>query len=139
MLDSLQSLNLVCLFTAFMWMSYIPAVFYSNGTSAKLYLDGVWKKMQYDDEKILRVPSPAWAIRAQAAHKNAVENLVIFAPLVILCHIKGVGADMPAFVYLLARLVHFAGQIIGPNLPAVRTLAFAVGWMACVAMGLLLL
>jgi len=41
-------------------------------------------------------PHSAWAERAILAHKNAVENLVVFAPLVIATHILGMGTSLTA-------------------------------------------
>jgi uncharacterized MAPEG superfamily protein len=70
---------------------------------------------------------PAWAERARRAHSNAVENLAVFAPLVIIAALMG--ASTPATllaskVYLGARLVHYIVYTAG--IPVVRTLAFVV-------------
>ena len=139
MLSSTDSLTYVILYTLMMWMPYIMAQFYSNGTFSLAYLDGVWKKMSYDDPKLMRVPPPAWADRAARAHLNAVENLVIFAPLVLMAQAKGIDVDLMAQTYLIARILHYPAQCIGPHMPAVRTLAFATGWAACVMMGVMLI
>ena len=82
--------------------------------------------MQYCDEELMRVPSPKWAYRAKEAHRNAVENFVVFAPLVILCIQAGIDVDGPATVYLYARLLHFPLQIIA--FPVTRTAIWSVGW-----------
>ena len=132
-LAALQSLTFVIMYTLLMWLPYIVAQFFANGTASKLWMDGVLKKLSYD-EKQMRVPPPAWAERATRGHRNAVENLVVFAPLVLIADRVGVNVDLPASVYLIGRLVHFPAQAIGPALPAVRTLAFAVSWAACVLM-----
>jgi len=79
------------------------------------------------------------AERAKAAHSNAVENLVMFAPLVFLCADAGIDADAPAFVYLIARLIHFPAEIMGPRLPMVRTLAFGLGWAMTIVMASMLI
>ena len=76
-------------------------------------------------------PHNAWAERAIAAHRNAVENLVLFAALVLTAHAAGISTDLTAgaaMIYFFARLAHFIIQTIG--IPVVRTLAFAVG-MVC--------
>ena len=65
-----ESAAYVAIFTLLMWLPYMTAEFVSNGTMGYLYLDGVWKKMLYDDEKHMRVPMPAWAVRAKAAHRE---------------------------------------------------------------------
>jgi len=72
----------------------------------------------------------AWAERAIAAHRNAVENLVVFAALVLTANIAGVSSTLTAgaaAVYFFARLAHFVIQTAG--IPALRTLAFAAGWV----------
>jgi uncharacterized MAPEG superfamily protein len=60
-------------------------------------------------------PSPndkvqsAWAQRMMAAHTNAVENLVIFAPLVLVTQALGIATTITAFacaLYFWSRLVH---------------------------------
>jgi len=66
-----------------------------------------------------------------AAHDNAVENLVIFAGLVLAAHALGIsnGATATAcVVYFWARVVHLAAYTFA--VPWVRTLAFAVGFFA---------
>ena len=124
-------------YTLLMWMAYIGAECVSNGTVNYLWLDGLWKKMQYCDEEFMRVPSPKWALRAKEAHRNAVENLVVFAPLVILCGNAGIDVDTPASIYLYARLLHFPAQVIA--FPVTRTAIWAVGWMASFYLAVLLL
>ena len=139
MLTSMRSLTYVVLLTALMWTPYIADQCYANGQAQFLWLDGLWTKMQYADEKKLHVPMHPWAARAAAAHKNAVENLVLFAPLVFLCHIAAVDADLPALVYLVGRLFYWPMAVLGPTLPVGRTLAFGVGWLACIWMVCLVL
>jgi uncharacterized MAPEG superfamily protein len=76
-------------------------------------------------------PQSPWAQRLMKAHANAVENLVVFAPLVLLAQIVGVtGAAIAtaAAVYFWARVVHALAYTLG--IPWVRTLAFAVGFFA---------
>ena len=72
---------------------------------------------------------PGWAQRAARAHQNAIENLVLFAALVLLAQAQGVAPSLLAAVteaYFFTRLVHFIVYTAG--LPALRTLTFAVGW-----------
>ena len=121
------SVAYVCVYTLLMWMAYIGAECVSNGTVNWLWLDGLWKKMQYCDEELMRVPSPKWALRAKEAHRNAVENLVVFAPLVIFCTNAGINVDTPASIYLYARLLHFPAQIFA--YPVTRTAIWSVGWV----------
>src|SRR5690242_10326652 len=54
-------------------------------------------------------PQSAWADRLMAAHGNAVENLVVFATLVLTAHALGIANPTTAFacaLYFWARLVH---------------------------------
>jgi uncharacterized MAPEG superfamily protein len=76
-------------------------------------------------------PQSPWATRLMKAHANAVENLVVFAALVLAAHAAGVsnGATAGAcMVYFWARIVHVAAYTFA--VPWVRTLAFAVGFFA---------
>jgi uncharacterized MAPEG superfamily protein len=53
-------------------------------------------------------PIAAWAERLKAAHYNAVENLVVFAALVLVAHAAGVSDEatrMSAVVYFWARQI----------------------------------
>ncbi len=63
------------------------------------------------------------------AHANAVENLVIFAPLVIAIDISGVNSQVTAvacIVYFFARLAHFI--LYSLKVPFFRTVAFLIGF-----------
>jgi uncharacterized MAPEG superfamily protein len=76
-------------------------------------------------------PQSAWAVRLQKAHGNAVENLVVFATLVLTAHAAGVSGGATEFaaqLYFWARLVHAVAYTLA--WPWVRTLAFAAGFAA---------
>jgi len=76
-------------------------------------------------------PQSPWAQRLMKAHANAVENLVLFAALVLTAHaldLSGGAIATAAAVYFWARVVHAAAYTFA--VPWVRTLAFAVGWFA---------
>ena len=86
-------------------------------------------------------PSPAdkpqseWAQRMMAAHTNAVENLVVFAPLVLILdalNISTIATATACAAFFWARLVHAIVYTIG--IPVARTLAFAVGFVADVVL-----
>jgi len=65
------------------------------------------------------------------AHVNAVENLVVFATLVLVAHVLGISNSTIAgasVVYFWARVVHAAAYTFG--IPWARTLAFTVGFLA---------
>ena len=83
------------------------------------------------DEK----PQSAWAVRQMNAHANAVENLVIFAPLVLTVQALSIATPTTALacaVYFWARLAHFIVYTLG--IPGLRTLAFTVGFLAQAAL-----
>ncbi len=76
-------------------------------------------------------PQSPWARRMMAAHENAVENLVVFAGLVLVAHALGISNSATAtacVMYFWARVVHLAAYTFA--VPWVRTLAFAVGFLA---------
>jgi len=74
---------------------------------------------------------PPWIARAHRAHLNALENLPTFAVLVLVAHATGANNETTAtaaavvfWARVVQTLVHMAGT------PYLRTLVFAVGWMA---------
>jgi len=120
MKPELTYLVYVCLLTGLLWVPYI--------------LDRIFKWGLLDAVGYPANPKPvsAWAMRLKAAHANAVENLVVFAPLVLVANAVGVsnGATATAaIVYFWARLVHAIAFALG--VPFVRTVAFTVGFVCC--------
>jgi len=86
-------------------------------------------------------PQSPWAQRLMAAHVNAVENLVIFAPLVLAAQDLNVNLATPMTtfacqLYFWSRLVHAVVYTLG--IPVLRTLAFAGGFVAQVMLVLAL-
>jgi uncharacterized MAPEG superfamily protein len=76
-------------------------------------------------------PQSPWAIRLMKAHANAVENLVVFAALILAAHATGVSTSVTAgaaVVYFWARLVHVLAYTFAVRW--VRTLRFAVAFFA---------
>ncbi len=82
-------------------------------------------------------PSPGapahsrWAERQMRAHTNAVENLVVFAPLVLTLHALSISTATTAMacaVFFWARLGHYVVYSFG--IPVLRTLCFAAGFFA---------
>jgi uncharacterized MAPEG superfamily protein len=85
-------------------------------------------------------PLADWAQRMKAAHYNAVENLVVFAALVLVANAVGVSNDTTVIacsVYFWSRVVHLLTYTMG--VPWLRTLSFASGWLAMVAIAMQLL
>jgi uncharacterized MAPEG superfamily protein len=76
-------------------------------------------------------PQSAWAQRMNAAHANTVENLVVFAPLVLTAQALNIHTASTAFasaLFFWCRLVYVAVYTAG--IPVVRTLAFVGGFVA---------
>jgi len=71
----------------------------------------------------------------KAGHANAIENLVVFATLVLVANAAGVSNDITVLacqIYFWARLVHVVAYTFA--VPWVRTLAFATGFGCQVAL-----
>ena len=67
----------------------------------------------------------------KSAHANAIENLVVFATLVLAANAVGLSNGATVFaasLYFWSRLVHLLAYTLA--LPWVRTLAFAGGFAA---------
>ncbi len=113
-------LTLTILMTAVFWIPYILDRFVKRGIMGTL-----------DNPSLDANPQSAWAERAKAAHYNGVENLVIFAPLVLIANAAGVTGGIvatAAITYFWARLAHFVVYVFG--IPGLRTLAFLGGFAA---------
>ena len=71
---------------------------------------------------------PAWIERVRRAHMNMVENLPVFAALVLVAHVSGKADATTALgsqIFFVARVAHAAIYIIG--IPYLRTAAFVLG------------
>jgi uncharacterized MAPEG superfamily protein len=76
-------------------------------------------------------PLAPWATRLMFAHDNAVENLVIFAPLVLILNAIDYSTQWTALacaVFFWSRVAHILVYTLG--LPVFRTAAFTVGFLA---------
>jgi len=120
MTKELFYLTLVALLTVLLWLPYVLN---------RLQVWGLADTVGYPANP---KPLAPWAERAKKAHANAVENLVVFATVVIVAHIlnKHSGAtENAALLYFLARVVHYVVYI--GKVPWARTIAFTVGWLCC--------
>jgi uncharacterized MAPEG superfamily protein len=80
-------------------------------------------------------PLAGWAAKMKAAHSNAVENLVVFAALVLIAdaaNVSNATTVLACQIYFWARLVHLLAYTFA--IPWVRTLAFAAGFGCQVAL-----
>ena len=119
MTSELLSLTWVTVLTALLWIPYIL-----NSISVR----GLANAVGYPDNP---APLSPWAAKMKAGHYNAVENLVVFAALVLVANAAGISNDVTVLAcegYFWARLVHALAYTFA--IPWVRTLGFAAGF-AC--------
>ena len=120
----LMWLTLTVILTGLLWIPYILDRILVRG------LMGAMANPSRNDK-----PQAAWAQRLYFAHTNAVENLVIFAPLVLILDAQGHSTQSTAIacaLYFWARLAHVIIYAMG--IPVLRTLAFAAGFVAQVVL-----
>jgi uncharacterized MAPEG superfamily protein len=120
----LKYLAFTALLTASLWIPYVVAQVTANGPlKPQNYLDPTQR------------PIPLWGKRADRAYLNAVETFAPFAVLVIVIHLAGKANAMTAFwaaAYFWLRLAHAAVYLLG--IPLVRTILFALGYVAIVGL-----
>src|SRR5215475_2485735 len=124
MKTELMYLTFVTVLTGVLWVPYILD---------RIFVRGLLDAVGYPSNP---KPQSPWAQRLMKAHANAVENLVVFAPLVLVANAIGVTGPAiatSAAVFFWARLVHAVAFTFG--IPWIRTLAFTVGFLAelCIA------
>ncbi|HZQ13110.1 MAG TPA: MAPEG family protein [Pseudolabrys sp.] len=126
MSGELQWLTLTVILTGILWIPYILDRIMVRG------LMGAMANPTRNDK-----PQSAWAQRLYFAHTNAVENLVIFATLVLILDATNHSTQstlIACAVYFWARLAHAIVYTLG--IPVLRTLAFAVGFAAQVVLAI---
>lgn len=119
MKTELLYLTYIAAFTGLLWVPYILN---------RLAVQGLTDAVGYPEKP---KPQSPWAQRLMKAHSNAVENLVVFAALVLAAHaleVSGTAIAGAAIVYFWARVVHTLAYTFA--VPWVRTLAFTVGFFA---------
>lgn len=113
-------LTLVALLTTLIWLPYSLNLIVKHGLMAAV------------GNRDKALPLAPWAERTRRAHANAVENMVVFATVVLVAaslnKFNAVTA-MAATVYFWARLVHYLVYTFGWIW--VRTLMWTVGWVCC--------
>lgn len=120
MTTELYWLVMTTLMTALIFVPYILNRMKEHGVWAALW------NPQPDKQ-----PKAQWAERLMRAHANAVENLVVFAPLVLALQIVGVSTTATAtacMVYFFVRAAHIIFYTFA--VPLLRTVAFIIG-VAC--------
>ncbi len=123
------ALTIICLFTGLIWVPII---------TNRLREMGLWNALKNPQPDVR--PESEWAWRLANAHRNAIENLVVFAPLAISVHVTGAGNELTAlwcWIFVAARIAHAVIYALG--VPLLRTVAFAVGFASQMALAASLL
>jgi uncharacterized MAPEG superfamily protein len=115
----LYYLTLSAAFTGLLWLPYV--------------VDRILKWGLLDAVGYPANPKPQseWAQRLMKAHSNAIENLVVFAALVLVAHAMGLASPaiaIAAVVYFWARIVHALAYLF--KVPWIRTVGFFAGFLA---------
>ncbi len=111
---------LAATFTGLIWLPVI---------ANRLVEMGPWRALKNPEPDVR--PKADWAHRAGHAHRNAIENLVVFAPLAIGVHMLGAGDGLTAaaaLAFFWSRVAHAIVYTLG--VPLVRTVAFFIGFLA---------
>jgi uncharacterized MAPEG superfamily protein len=117
-------LTLTVILTGLLWVPYIL-----NRISIRGMMGAMANPSRTDK------PHAEWATRLMFAHDNAVENLVIFAPLVLILAELDYSTKWTVYataVYFWARVAHLIVYMLG--VPVFRTLAWTVGFFAQVVL-----
>ena len=129
MTTELHYLVAVSAFTSILWVPYILNRLLSG--------PGLVHEVGYPSEDTVLSP---WGARLKKAHGNALENLAVFAPLVLVAHIAELSNEttvLAASVYLWARVAHALAYVFA--VPWLRTLAFTAGFFCQATFAYLLL
>jgi uncharacterized MAPEG superfamily protein len=128
MTSEMMSLTWVTTLTAILWMPYIVN---------QIAVRGLLEAVGYPDNP---KPLSGWATKMKAGHANAIENLVIFATLVLIADAAGISnatTVLACEIYFWARLVHVLAYTFA--IPWVRTLAFVAGFGCQIVLALQLI
>jgi uncharacterized MAPEG superfamily protein len=113
-------LTLTVILTGVMWIPYII-----NRAQVRGLMGALANPSRHDK------PQSEWANRMMFAHDNAVENLVIFAPLVLILNAIDYSSRwtvLACAVYFWSRLAHLIVYTAG--VPVLRTVTWTVGFFA---------
>lgn len=124
--NELYWLAMSIIMTALIWIPYILNRMQEQGIFNAIY------DPYGDTETKYR-----WAKRMMQAHKNAIENLAVFAPLVIIIELSSSHTDLTAMacmVYFFARLTHVI--VFTFAIPVLRVVTFLTGFGAQMTLAL---
>lgn len=113
-------LTMTCVLTLVIWIPYILD---------RIKVRGLWAAMDNPSPK--DTPQSPWAQRLYFAHTNAVDNLAVFGPLVLILNTLDISTRTTAIscaVYFWSRLAHAIVYALG--VPVLRTIVFTIGFIA---------
>ena len=113
-------LTLTVLMTALMWTPYILNRMLEQGIG-----NAIWDAQGITKTEI------SWAGRMMRAHKNAIENLAVFAPLVLILQLTQLNnelTELACMVYFIARLIHYF--VFSFGIPVLRVITFIISSIA---------
>ncbi len=122
-------LTLTILMTSVFWVPYIINRMLELGI-----LNALWDRFGVTDT------DKDWARRMMQAHSNAIENLILFAPLVILIQItetSTAATETACIVYFFTRLIHYIAFTFA--IPLLRVVTFLIGFGVQVILAMTLL
>jgi len=117
-------LLLTVLMTSLFWVPYILNRLVEQGV-----FTGLW-----DPEGVTRARAK-WAGRMMHAHTNAIENLAVFAPLVLILQLLEISTPVTAkasMIYFFARAAHYVVFSLG--IPVIRIVVFLIGFACQIAL-----
>ncbi len=125
----LLATTLTAAFTGLMWVPIIVN---------RLAEMGIWKALSNPEPDVR--PHADWAYRLANAHRNAIENLVVFAPLALVVSMMQAGDALTAAAgtaFVVGRIAHALIYTFG--IPLLRTIAFLIGFGAQAVLALRIL
>ena len=121
-------LILITLFCGLLWVPYVTERFFRIGI----------KETCGYGEKNINIPQ--WATRAKLAHVNLIENLPLFAILIIVITFQDYNnqqTETGSIIFFYSRILHYFIYVFG--VPYFRTLFFVASWIGLIIISVPLL
>ena len=121
-------LILITLFCGLLWVPYITERFFRIG---------IRETCGYGEKNI---NIPKWATRAKLAHVNLIENLPLFAILIIVITFQDYNnqqTETGSIIFFYSRILHYFIYVFG--VPYFRTLFFVASWIGLIIISVPLL
>ena len=121
-------LIIVTFFCGLLWIPYVTERFFRIG---------IKETCGYGDKNI---NIPQWASRAKLAHLNLIENLPLFAILIIVITFQDYNnqqTETGSMIFFYSRILHYFIYVFG--VPYFRTLFFVASWIGLIIISVPLL